>query len=73
VVNGVDAIQRARYRVPIPHVADLELDVIGEVSRPFGAVAVDLWSQVVESPNLVAMLEEFVGEVRPDETRTACD
>ena len=54
------------------NVADLELDVAGEVLGTL-AVRVDLLVEIVESAHVVALGKQPVGEVRADEPGAAGD
>ena len=72
VDDGVDAVERAADGVAVANIADLQLDILGEVvgSR---AIAVHLRRQVVERTHAVAAGEQLVGQVGADEPRTAGD
>ena len=56
----------------VADVADLKLDVRGEILRP-AAVAVHLRLERVERPHTVPAREQLVGEMRADEARAARD
>src|SRR5687767_10627361 len=79
VPDGVDAFDRAADGVGVADVAVDQLDVLVEVPRPLAVAparacacataAVDLRAQEVERADLVVVSEQFVGEVRADESR----
>jgi hypothetical protein len=72
VDDEIDVTEGARDRVRVPDVTTHELDVLGEVRRPFRG-SVDLVDEAVEGTDGVAVRQQFVREMRADEARTARD
>jgi hypothetical protein len=73
MVDRVDTVQGTRYGIAIAHVADLQLNVVRQVVWPGRALAMDLRREIIERSDAVAVLQQLVGQVRPDKAGAACD
>jgi len=69
--DGIDAIERASHHGRIADVSVNEFSFGVQVLR--GSVAVHLGHQQVENAHLMAALNQSIGQVRSDESRSACD
>ena len=72
MVEGIHTFQRARDRVVIANVADLQVDRGVEVVRPL-AGRVHLRVEVVQRAHLVTLGEEAISEMGADEAGAAGD
>jgi hypothetical protein len=70
MADGVDAMQRASYRDLVGDVGDHQL---GAGIKVVGELGVDVRTERVEHAHLVALAEERIDDVRPDEAGTAGD
>jgi hypothetical protein len=70
--DGSRAVECAPDCVRVADVADVELDVVGEIVGA-SPVRVDLRRQVVECADVIPVREQLIGEVRADEARTTRD
>jgi hypothetical protein len=73
VEDGVDVVEGGFEGLAVADVADEEFDVFVEVVGAGGVLAVDLRRQIVQSADVVAVGEEFIGEVGADEACAAGD
>jgi hypothetical protein len=69
VDDRVDAVERSPHGVLVPYVPEHELRVRAQVSRGLG-VAVHLSHERIQHAHVVAVLEQLVDQVRPDESRS---
>jgi hypothetical protein len=73
VIHGVDAAQRSTDDVFVAHIADDQFDGSIEIRRAQTIRPVHLRNEAVEDANVVSRGQQFVGEVRADETRATSD
>jgi hypothetical protein len=67
--NAVDAVQRTPDKVSVAQIARQKLDIGGRLA----GLAMNLWDEAVENPDLMSRDEQFVAEMAPDESRPTRD
>jgi hypothetical protein len=73
VKDDVDAAQCPMEIVSVAHVTDDQLDIILEIGGSLPRRTVDLRIEIVEGAHAVSGLQQFVGQVRRDESGTSRD
>lgn len=71
MIDRVDAIEGAIDGIAIAEIPDHQFDVGGEVVGAFEVFAVDLGKEGIEGNDVVAVLQEFVGDVGANEAGAA--
>ena len=71
--HGVNPTQRRPEKSRGAEVSFDEFRICVEIGGPPGGVSVDLWDQAVDDADSIATSEEFISQVRADESRASRD
>src|SRR4051812_43554238 len=71
--HRVDALKRAPQHRDITYISSYKFHIVAEILRTIRDVSVHLRTQDVDRAHAMSAREQFVRQVRPDETRSSRD